>query len=198
MSNTTPELVRGVLPELLFAKEDLGVLDSGTNLSLKNSAVEVPTILKDSTTLVSGTDFTFVSPRKITLGTAAASENYTAHVHLAFTDAKLTEFIDGSDRIIANQFVNMDTPSAVHLSDWSRDLTAHKVLVLTARGDLDKVAWARSFRTMAMDAIAAYKENTSKGTFDDSEVTRDDENSVDAFALDQQAVKNYESDESYR
>jgi len=198
MSNTTPALVRGILPELLFTDEDLGVLDSGTNLILKNSAMEVPTILRDATTLASGVDYTFIAPRKITLGTAATSENYTVHSHLAFTDAKLTEFINSSDRIIANLFINMDAPAAEYLSDWSRDLTAHRVLVLTARGNLDKVAWARSFRSMALDAITAYKENSSKGVFNDSEVTRDDATSINAYALDQQKVKKYEPDESYR
>lgn len=192
MSNTTPGAVRAILPDLLYAEEDLGQLDSGTNLVLINSAFEVPTILRDTDTLVVDTDYTFIRPRTITLGTAATGENYTAFTQIIFSDSQITTFIDESDRIISNQFVNRDTPADEYLGDWSKYLTVHKILLMTAHGDLERITWARSFRAMAFDGIKAYKEFTASGTFEDSQIDRCDATSVNAFMLDQEAVNGYE------
>jgi hypothetical protein len=191
MGHTTPNSVRNLLPDLLTEEDDLGVISSGTSLTLTNSAYAVPTILKDASTLAVTTDYTFVQPRKITLTAAATGENFTAHVHVAFSDDELKTFIGESDRIINNLFANLSMPDSTYLDDWSKWLTAHKVILIKAKGNLDKVAWGRSFRTMAMDAINDYIANTSATSFNDAGGDRADATSVSDFMLDQQPVSKY-------
>ena len=191
MGYTTPNSVRNLLPDLLTEEDDLGVISSGTSLTLTNSAYAVPTILKDASTLAATADYTFVQPRKITLTAAATGENFTAHVHVAFSDDELKTFIGESDRIINNLFANLSMPDSTYLDDWSKWLTAHKIILIKSKGDLDMVAWGRSFRTMAMDAINAYLANTSATSYDDAGGERADATSVSDFMLDQQPVSKY-------
>ena len=191
MGHTTPNSVRNLLPDLLTEEDDLGVISSGTSLTLTNSAYAVPTILKDASTLAATADYTFVQPRKITLTAAATGENFTAHVHVAFSDDELKTFIGESDRIINNLFANLSMPDSTYLDDWSKWLTAHKIILIKSKGDLDMVAWGRSFRTMAMDAINAYLANTSATSYDDAGGERADATSVSDFMLDQQPVSKY-------
>ena len=191
MTYTTALAVRKLLPDLLIAEDDIGVLDSGTYLQLTNSAFDVPTILKDSTTLNLTTDFTFIQPRKITLSVAASSENFIATTYIAFSDADITTLIEESDRFIDNKFINLTAPSSAYKGDWSRYKTGSKILRVTAKGDEDRLAWADSFDKIADDSIMAYLEHTTAGAFDDSGVTRHDATSVDAFKLDQRDVERY-------
>ncbi|MCK5397803.1 MAG: hypothetical protein KAJ33_06110 [Thermoplasmata archaeon] len=191
MSYTTPEKVRNLLPDLLMAYDYLGMSDSGTNLTLNNSAFAVPTILQDATELAITTDYTFVQPRTLKLNTAADGENYTAHVHVAFPDSQLTEFIGQSDRIIDNEFANQTLPDADYLDDWSQWLTAWKIKLITAKGDPDLIAESLVYKNMAMDAIEDYKAGTLRGTFSDTQVTRDDRTPVPDFSLDQSTTARY-------
>ena len=191
MGHTTPNSVRNLLPDLLTEEDDIGVISSGTSLTLTNSAYAVPTILKDASTLAVTTDYTFIQPRKITLTAAATGENFTAHVHVAFSDDELKTFIGESDRIINNLFANLSLPDSTYLDDWSKWLTAHKIILIKSKGDLDMVAWGRSFRTMAMDAINDYIANISATSFNDAGGDRADATSVSDFMLDQQPVSKY-------
>lgn len=191
MSHTTPEKVRNLLPDLLTAEDFIGTIDSGTNLLLTNSAYAVPTLLQDATELVITTDYTFVRPRTLKLNNAADGENYTAHVHVAFPDSQLTEFIGQSDRIIDDEFANQTTPAAEYLDDWSQWLTAWKIKLITAKGNPDLIAESLVYKNMAMDAIAKYKAGTLKGTFSDTQVTRTDRTPVPAHSLDQSLIRRY-------
>ncbi len=194
MAHTTSVKVRNLLPDLLIAEDNLGVIDSGTLLTLTNPAFGVPTILQDSATLTLTTHFTFVEPRKITLGSAADGENYTATVYVAFSDTEIETFIGESDRIIDNYFVNLTAPASEYLDDWSKYLTAAKILRVKAKGDSDMLKWADSIEKIAMDGMQVYLKRTSAGVFDDSVVTRGDATSVPDFNLDQATMTNYESD----
>ena len=191
MSHTTPEKVRGQMPDLLTAEDFMGTIDSGTNLLLTNSAFAVPTLLQDTTELAITTDYTFVQPRTIKLNSAADGENYTAHVHIAFPDSQLTEFIGQSDRIIDNEFANQTTPASEYLDDWSQQLTVAKIKMITAKGYPDLLAEAAAFKAMAMADIASYKAGTLKCTFSDTQVTRTDRTPVPAHSLDQSPIKRY-------
>ena len=191
MGYTTIDAVRRLLPDLLISEEDLGTQASGKVLTLVNSAVGVPNILKDDTVLADVTDYTFTQPRRITLSVAASGENFIATTHITFSDTDITTFIEESDRFIDNKFINLTAPSSVHKGDWSRYKTGSKILRVTAKGDEDRLAWADSFDKIADDSITAYLEHTTAGAFDDSGVTRHDATSVNAFKLDQRDVERY-------
>lgn len=190
---TIPDTVRDILPDLLVADDDIGTVSSGTSITLTNSVFGVPSIIKDTTTLYDSTDYDFVKPRAVTLGSAASGENYIAHVHIAFSDPQLIKFIAKSDRKIDDFFYGVTTPTAGYLDDWSALLTAGYILKIKAKGDPDMIAWATSLEKIATDAMVEYKKNTGGTVFDDTAVTRDDATSVDAFMLDQQAVEDYET-----
>jgi hypothetical protein len=191
MAYTTAEKVRNLLPELLTAEQDLGYVESGTYITLNNSAFAVPTLLKDSTTLAITTDYTFTQPRKITLGTAANNEYFIAHTHIAFSDTQIEVFIGQSDRIIDNAFANQSTPDSDYLDDWSQWLTAWKILVITAKGDPDKLTYAATYHDMVMDAIEDYKGSTLKGTNTYTASDRYDKSPVGNMSLDQSTTPSY-------
>ena len=193
MAHTTSLKVRYLLPDLLISEENIGIIASGTAITLTNPAFGVPNILKNSTTLVLTTDFTFVQPRKVTLSVAATGEQYTATIFIAFSDEEIETFIGESDRIIDNFFVNLTTPASEYLDDWSKYLSAAKILRVKAKGDPDMLAWAVSMEKIAMDGIEAYLKRTSAGTYDDSGVTRDDSKLVSDFRLDQGSYNNYDN-----
>lgn len=194
MAHTTSEKVRYLLPDLLIGEENLGYIESGTHLTLTNPAFGVPTILKDSTVLALTTDFTFVQPRAITLVAVATGEQFTATIYIAFSDTEIETFIGESDRLIDNYFVNRTAPAAEYLDDWSKYLSAAKILRVKAKGNPDMLAWADSMEKIAMDGMESYLMRTSAGTYDDSGVSRDDATSVPDFLLDQSTMTNYESD----
>lgn len=191
MGHTTPNSVRNLLPDLLTEEDDLGVISSGTSLTLTNSAYAVPTILKDASTLAVTTDYTFIQPRKITLTAAATGENFTAHVHVAFSDDELKTFIGESDRIIDNLFANLSLPYSTYLDDWSKYLTAAKIVMIKAKADPEKMAWSVQLKATAMDSINEYIVNTSATSFNDAGGDRADATSVSDFMLDQQPVSKY-------
>ena len=193
MGYTIVDSVRRLLPDILISEEDLGINASGKVLTLVNSAVGVPNILKDGTTLADITDYTFTQPRRITLSVAASGENFIATTYITFSDADITTLIEESDRAIDNKFVNLTAPSSAYKGDWSRYKTGSKILRITAKGDEDRLAWADSFDKIADDGITAYLEHTIAGVFDDSGVTRCDATSVSAFKLDQQDTERYAS-----
>ena len=191
--HTIPDTVREILPDLLVADDDIGVVSSGTSITLHKPAVGVPYILKDATTLYESTDYDFVKPRAVTLGSAATGENFIAHVHITFSDAQFIKFIAKSDRTINNFFYGVTTPTAEYLDDWSADLTASYILKRKAKGNPDTLAWAKTLKDDVMESMAAYKEGTGGTVFDDSKVTRGDATPVDAFMFDQQAVQGYDT-----
>ncbi len=197
MAYTTAVKVRNLLPDLLIEEDIIGTLDSGTHLVLTNPAFGVPTILKDNTTLTLTTDYTFTQPREIALGVAATGEHFTATVYIAFSDSEINSFIGESDRIIDNFFVNLTAPASEYQDDWSKYLSAAKILRVKAKGDPDMLAWAASMEKIAMDGMQAYKDMTSAGTFDDSGVSRCDAAPVDAFKLGQGSVEDYGCDDDY-
>ena len=191
--HTTSSKVRYLLPDLLIGEDSVGVITSGTSLVLTNPAFGVPTILKDSTVLVLTTDYVFVQPRAVTLVVAASGENFTATVYIAFSDTEIETFIGEADRLIDNYFVNRTAPASTYLDDWSKYLSAARLLRVKAKGDASILSWADSMEKIAMDGMEAYLKRTSAGTFDDSKVTRDDATSVPAFKLDQSTMTNYET-----
>ena len=193
--HTLPENVREILPDLLIAEDDVGTISSGTTLTLTNAVFGVPSILQDTTMLFESTNFTFIKPRAVTLLVAASGENYIAHVHVGFSDDQLLKFIARSDRKIDDFFFGVTTPPASYLDDWSSLLTAAYILRIKAKGDKSMLDWATSLEDQATNAMMAYKQNSGAGSNDYSKVTRDDAKSVNAFNLDQQTVKNYETDD---
>lgn len=196
LAYTTPGNVRELLPDLLMAEDDCGVIASGTSITLTNAAFGVPTILKNTTTLYDSVNYSFTKPRAITLSSAASGENYTARVYIAFSDQQLLRFISRADRIIDDFFFGVSTePSSAYKDDWSSQLTAAFVLRIKSKGDTDMLAWADVLESKVMNAMLQYKTLTGATIFDDAKVTRDDATSVDAFCLDQQTVKNYETDD---
>lgn len=191
MAHTTNTKVRNLLPDLLISEDILGTLASGTHLLLTNPAFGVPSILKDSTTLTLTTDYAFVQPRTVTLGTAAAGEHYTATVYISFSDSEIDSFIGESDRIIDNFFVNLTTPASEYLDDWSKYLSAAKILHVKAKGDPNMLAWAASMEKNAMDGMGAYLDKTLAGVFDDTGISRCDAESVSDFKFDQSGQADY-------
>ena len=197
MAYTSEVKVRNLLPDLLIEESDLGISDSGTLLTLINPAFGVPTILKDSTTLALTTDYSFVQPRTITLGTAATGENYTATVYIAFSDEEILVFVGESDRIIDAKFINQTAPGAEYQDDWSKYLSAAKILRVKAHGNEDMLNWADSMEKIAMDGITDYLARTSAGTYDDSGISRCDATPVDAFQFDQSGIQTFGCDDDY-
>lgn len=195
MAHSTAEQVRGILPSLLTGYDDIGVVASGTNLTLNYPAVAVPTILQNSTTLTITTHYTFIRSTKITLGTAAAGEYYTAQVHRGATDTELGVIILKADRIIDDFFANKTTPSAGYLQDWSSELSAsmHLRQYSLSIADADGRDNAQRMEDRVFQLMQNYMNMTGKGTFDDSGIARDDATLVPAFKLDQSTMTNYES-----
>ena len=195
MAYSTADQVRAILPSLLTADDEIGEVASGTNLTLNYPAVAVPTILKNSTVLAITTDYTFVRSTKITLGTAATGEYYTAQVHRGATDAEIEVIIAKADRIIDDFVVHVTTPSSGYLQDWSSELSASMYLrqYALAVGGPGDITTAQTMEDRVFQLMQNYINKTGKGTYDDSGIDRDDATSVPAFQLDQQTVQDYET-----
>ncbi|MCJ7481524.1 MAG: hypothetical protein MUO31_01010 [Thermodesulfovibrionales bacterium] len=162
MAYTTAAKVRALLPNVLMADDNLGIVSSGSSLTLSNSAFDVPTILKNTTSLVKDTGFTFIRPDKITLTAAAAGEHYIAQVYIGSDDTDIETIIASVDRILQNEFTNYDTPSSGFLDDWSSLLSAAKYLKMhayTTEANINKVA---ALEKSVKGDIANYKMNIPK------------------------------------
>lgn len=159
MVYTTAANVRKILPTLLWDEEDLGVVSEGTSLTLTRPAKDVPTILKDSTTLVKDTGFTFVQPKAITLTAAATGENFTATCYYSVSDTDLEEIIARADRRVDAFFGQHNTPDSSHCEDWSTALAAAMYLrgYTTATEEGNKRTEA--LEKQALDDMKRYKDN---------------------------------------
>jgi len=197
MAYTTAIKVRNLLPDLLIETDSLGESHSGTHLVLTNPAFNVLTILKDTTTLVLNTDFTFVQPQTITLGVAATGENYIATVHIAFSDAEIDTFIGESDRVIDAKFFNLESPTSEYQDDWSKYLSAAKILRVKSHGNEDMLAWADSMKEIALSGMDSYQAQTTVDAFEaDGVVVRSDKESVPDFQFDQSGTTDAYGDSS--
>ncbi|WP_440952034.1 hypothetical protein [Methanococcoides sp. FTZ1] len=156
---TTAGKVRKILPTLLWDEEDLGTIASGTSLTLTTSAKDVPTILKDSSTLVKDTDFTFVLPRSITLNIAAAGENFTATCYYSVSDTDLEVIIARADRRIDAYFGQHDTPDSSYCEDWSSALSAAMYLREYATATEENLRRADALEKQALDDMKRYRDN---------------------------------------
>lgn len=159
MAYTTAEKVRKILPTLLWDEEDLGVIASGTSLALTRPAKDVPTILKDSSTLVKDTDFTFVQPKAITLSVAATGENFIATCYYSISDTDLEAIIARADRRIDAYFGQHDTPDSSSREDWSSSLTAAMYLREYATATEENLKRAEAMEKQALDDMKRYKDN---------------------------------------
>ncbi len=195
MAYSTASEVRGILPSLLKADDEIGEVASGTHIDLNYPAVAVPTILKNSTTLTITTDYTFVRSTKITLSVAATGEYFTAQVHRGATDTEIDVLIAKADRIIDNFFANRTTPTSGYLGDWSVELSASMYLrqYSLSIGDSDGRTNAQRMEDRVFQLMQNYLNKTGAGVFDDSAVTRDDSTVVPSFQLDQYPVQDYET-----
>lgn len=160
MAYTTAANVRAVLPTLLMNDDDLGESASGTNLTLRKPALDVPTILKDSTVLTKDTDYTFSRTRKITLGVAAAGQNYIAQCYYGIDDTALDAIIAKSDRFIDDYFKQYETPGGTYTEDWSNDLSASTYLRRYATATEENLRRAEELRNIVLEAMKNYRENT--------------------------------------
>lgn len=157
MAYTAALDVRKALLGILYTEDDVGEIESGTHVALTAPALDVPTILKDATTLTKDTDYTFVRPDKITLGVAATGENFIAQCSHGVTDTVLDEKIAAADRIIDDYFAQMSSaPASANAGDWSKWLAGS--FYLSDGGiDLDR---AKELYKRAMDAMKEYRKNT--------------------------------------
>ena len=166
MAHTTAATVRAVLPGLLMRDDDLGIIESGTNLTLHDPAVEVPTILKitistmTESTLTEGTDYDFVRSMTIKLGSAATGERYIAQCYHGPTSTQLDNIISFADRVIDDFFYNYDTPPAAILSDWSARLAASFYLIQYATATEENIVRGKEMEKIVKDSMAEYRKNT--------------------------------------
>lgn len=196
MAYTTADKVRKLLPDLLETEDDLGAVTSGTSLILSNYVFAVPTILKNSTELIDTTDYTFNQPDRVTLLVAAAGERFVARVHIAYNDTDIETFITESDRIIDRYFMNITPAPVGYYDDWSKYITAAKILLVKAHGNEDMLQWSKEYMDMAIKGIEAYIDNIDSSFSDGSGggggVTRYDKEPVNDFKLDQRKVAGYD------
>ena len=190
--HSRPDDVREILPELLMSEDHVGVISSGTTLTLTNPALGVPSILKNTDIIYESTNYAFKQPQTVTLSVAATGENFIAHTHIGFSNAQLIKYIARSDRKINNLFANLTAPTSSYALDWSAMLTASYVLKITSHGNPDTLNWARSLENVVMSDIEAYKTNTGRTAFNDDGVTRADATAVDGFNLDQSGSAGFE------
>ncbi len=193
---TTADKVRKLLPDLLETEDDLGAVTSGTALRLSNYVFAVPTILKNATELIDTTDYTFNQPDRVTLSVAAAGERFVARVHIAYNDTDIETFITESDRIIDRYFMNITAAPLDYYDDWSKYITAAKILLVKAHGNEDMLQWSKSYMDIAINGIKAYIDTIDSSFVDSSStgggVTRYDKDPVNDFKLDQGKVPGYD------
>ncbi len=188
--HTTPDTVRDMLPDLLQVDIDMGIT-TGSTIVLSSSVLEVSAILKNNVLLYDSKDYTFIRPKTVTLIVAGTGENFIVSAHLVYTDVQLLKFIARSDRIINTIFQDKTTPTAGYLDDWSASLTVYQILKFNAKGDEDKLAWAKSYEDDAMQSIDEYKTNISRTACNDTGVSRADALVANEFKLDQSSLKKY-------
>lgn len=150
---TTAAKVRALLPTLLVDDDDLGVSNSGTNLTLTYPAFDVPTILIDG---VSSTAFTFERPDKITLTADATGQRFIAQVYRGLSDSDIEGLILSSDRQIQADFTGYDMPAAGYLEDWSGMRTVARYLRLYAAATEENIDKAEGLEKLVTDAMAAF------------------------------------------
>jgi hypothetical protein len=163
MSNTTADEVRKALPSLLYNDEPIGEIEAGFYIELSIPAVDVPTILKDGSTLTKGTDFTFIRPDQITLTVEAAGEEFITQCYYGQTDTIIDGIIDKADRIITDFFASYGSPSALYAKDWSTWLSASIYLMQYAGGTDGGLELSREYNKKAKDGMKAYAANTFDG-----------------------------------
>lgn len=172
MAYTTAAKVRAVLPTLLMDDDDLGVLDSGTLLTLSRPALDVPTVLKNSTSLTkAGADYTFVRPRKITLAAAATGENFIAQGYYGISDTAIESIIAQSDRFIDDYFHEYGTPGSTYTDDWSAYLSASTYLRSYATATEENLRRAEELRKIVLEGMENYRHNTFESLKTESSYT---------------------------
>ena len=164
MAYTTEAKVRSILPTLLKSDDDIGIIASGTALTLHDPAYDVPTILKNSTVLAKTTDFTFARPRAVTLTAAATGENFIAQCYYAISDADILVIIGQADRFIDDYFSAYSTPGSASLTDWSSWLAAAIYLRQYATATEENIRRADNLWKMATDGMENERENIKKNS----------------------------------
>lgn len=162
MAYTTPLAVRKLLPGLLIGEDDMGVVSSGTTLTLESPAMDVITVEKNGLLLSEFSDFTFTRPRTITLDTAASGENFIATCYYGAHDSELDDIINRADRTINSYFGSVSLPSADYLNDWSSVLSASYYLKSFATANDENIQRANSLESIAMDAMQTYKDENQE------------------------------------
>lgn len=151
---TTAAKVRQLLPTLLIDDDDLGISYSGTNLTLRYPAFDVPTILIDG---ISSTAFTFERPDKITLTSAATGQRFIAQTYRGISDADIEALIVSSDRQIVTEFTGYDLPSAGNLEDWSGMKTVARYLRLYGIATEENLDKAESLEELVKEDMKSFK-----------------------------------------
>jgi|GEM_PF-4790513 len=162
MAYTTPLAVRKLLPGLLIGEDDMGVVSSGTTLTLESPAMDVITVEKNGIVLSEFSDFTFTRPRTITLDTEAAGENFIATCYYGAHDSDIDDIINRADRTINAFFSSMQLPSADYLNDWSSVLAASLYLKSFATANDENIQRANALETIAMDGMQTYKDENQE------------------------------------
>lgn len=161
---TTTIKVRNVLPTLLINTDILGKLTSDTWHLLTYPAIDCPTILKNSTTLVEGTDFDFVQPDEITLGLAADNEHFIATVYMGITDTNIETLIGRADRYLDSVLYNYN-PSTGLLDDWSSILSASYYLLQYCSATEENTEKIKDLQKLVEDQIDTFKNNVTDKDF---------------------------------
>lgn len=166
MAYTTSTDVRKVLPNLLISEDYIGTVTSGTAITLNVNAIACPTILKDTTTLVVDTDYTFVRPDAVTLGVAASGENFIATVHTGESDTVLDGIITQADEIIDDYFYQYsgNGPGSAVKASFSKWLSAALYLYSYGAGSEEDVAKGDMLYKQAFDSMKRFKANTAMNT----------------------------------
>ena len=164
MAYATIANVRNRLFHMLVDEDIIGEVPAGTYIELNNPAFDVPTITKDGAELVKDTDFTFVRPYSITLGTAASGEKYIATVYIGAPDSVLESRLAEADRFITDYFAKQSLPGTDYLNDWSSLLAAAYFLRLDATATEENVTRADAMEKQALTAMDNYKINTGYDT----------------------------------
>lgn len=156
--------IRLTLPGLLIEEQDLDTSYSGTFLQLNNDAYQCPTILKNTTTLTEGTDFDFIRPNKITLGTAADGEFFIATCYIGESDANLDTLIVMATEVVDDYFHAYGEPTEANKATFVKWLATSYYLFNYSAGSESEINMAQHYERLAFDGMKRYRDNTQFNT----------------------------------
>lgn len=157
MGYTEVSDVRRALPGLLSDIDYIGVVESGSHITTNVYGIGCPTMLKNGIEIVVNTDYTFVRPDTITLGTNANGEEYHCMMDVGAEDLTISTMIEQADQMINSKFYGSHiAPSTEIKKTWSTYMSCGLYIGAYCAGSEEDTAKADFFLDLAHKGMDDY------------------------------------------